>query len=174
MTPRVAGVEWRVASDEEHRGTPHAAPVTHHSAFNTRHSLMHRTFGYLSKQFVEIRSGEGRKVLLTFLYFFLVITAYYIVKPVSRSLMLGELGSQLIPYGDLICAILMGPLVAVFARLVDRVTKPTLVSWSFGGVILVLLVFWRLLALPMPWIAGLFYIWVSVFSVLVCLFSFFR
>ena len=30
-----------------------------------------------------------------------------------------------------------------------------------------LLVFWRLLALPMPWIAGLFYIWVSVFSVLV-------
>ncbi|MBI3323402.1 MAG: hypothetical protein HYZ95_02935, partial [Candidatus Omnitrophica bacterium] len=58
---------------------------------------MHRTIGFLSKQLTQIRAGEGRKVFLTFLYFFLVITAYYIIKPVSRSLVLGELGSRLVP-----------------------------------------------------------------------------
>ena len=44
---------------------------------------MHRTIGYLSKRFAHVRPGEGRKVVLTFLYFFLVITAYYVIKPVS-------------------------------------------------------------------------------------------
>ncbi|MBI3330639.1 MAG: MFS transporter, partial [Candidatus Omnitrophica bacterium] len=128
---------------------------------------MHRTIGYLSKRFVQIRPGEGRRVVLTFLYFFLIITAYYLIKPVSRSLVLGELGSRLVPYVDLVCAVLMGPVVTLFARLVDRVPKSTLVSGSFGVVIALLLGFWKLLALPAPWVAGVFYIWVAIFSVLV-------
>ena len=70
---------------------------------------MHRTFGYLSKRFVQVRPGEGAKVGLTFAYFFLVITAYYVVKPVSRSLVLDDLGSRIVPYVDLLSAILMGP-----------------------------------------------------------------
>ena len=128
---------------------------------------MHRTFGYLSKRFVQVRPGEGRKVLLTFLYFFLIITAYYVIKPVSHSLVLGELGSRMVPYVDLICAILMGPIVTLFARLVDRTPKPQLVSRSFWAVIGVLLVFWKLLAWRTPWIAGAFYVWVAIFSVLI-------
>src|SRR3989338_2772490 len=128
---------------------------------------MHRTIGYLSKRFAHIQPGEGRKVTLTFLYFFLIITAYYLLKPVSRSLVLGELGSRLVPYVDLVCAVLMGPVVTVFARLVDRVPKSTLVSGSFGVVIAILLGFWKLLALPVPWAAAAFYIWVAIFSVLV-------
>lgn len=128
---------------------------------------MHRTIGYLSKRFVQIRSGEGRKVFLTALYFFLIITAYYVIKPVSRSLVLGELGSRMVPYVDLLSAILMGPFVTLFARLVDRMRKPQLLSLSFITVIAVLVLFWRLLAWPVPWIAGAFALWVSIFSVLV-------
>src|SRR3990167_8783725 len=118
---------------------------------------MYRTIGYLSKRFVQIRPGEGRKVLLTFLYFFLIITSYYVMKPVSRSLVLGELGSRMVPYADLICAMLMGPIVTLFARLVDRVAKPRLVSLSFVAVTVVMIGFWQLLALPHAWIAGAFY-----------------
>ena len=128
---------------------------------------MHRTIGYLSKRFVQIRPGEGQKVLLTFLYFFLIITAYYLIKPVSRSLILGELGSRVVPYVDLVCAVLMGPVVTCFARLVDRIPKPALVTRSFWLVLGVLVLFWKLLAWPVPWIAGAFYVWVAVFSVLV-------
>lgn len=128
---------------------------------------MHRALGYLSKRFVQIRPGEGRRVVLTFLYFFLIITSYYLIKPVSRSLVLGELGSRFVPYIDLICALVMGPVVTVFARLVDRVPKPALVSGSFLAVIGVLVVFWRLIEIEQAWISGAFYVWVSIFSVLV-------
>ncbi|MBI3997248.1 MAG: MFS transporter [Candidatus Omnitrophica bacterium] len=128
---------------------------------------MHRTIGYISKRFVQIQPGEGRKVLLTFLYFFLIITAYYVIKPVSRSLILGDLGSRMIPYMDLICAILMGPLVTLFARLVDRISKPRLVTYSFWTVTGILLLFWALLGGTFPVVTGAFYIWVAIFSVLV-------
>jgi len=128
---------------------------------------MHRTIGYLSKRFAQIRPGEGRKVLLTFLYFFLVITAYYVIKPVSRSLILGALGSRFVPYVDLACAIVMGPVVTLFARLVDRMPKPRLVSCSFGAVGTVLLAFWLLMHWRFRWVAAAFAVWVSIFSVLV-------
>ncbi len=128
---------------------------------------MHRTIGYLSKHLVQIRSGEARKVLLTFLYFFFVITAYYVIKPVSRSLVLDDLGHRLVPYADLICAILMGPIVTSFARAVDRVTKPRLVTASFLIVIATMLVFWKLLTWSQAWVSGAFYVWVNIFSVLV-------
>ncbi len=128
---------------------------------------MHRTIGYLSRRLIHIHPGEGQKVTLTFLYFFLVITAYYVIKPVSRSLVLDGLGSRLVPYADLICVLLMGPIVTIFARLVDRIEKPRLVSLAFLSVTGIILLFWTLLKWPQPWLAGAFYIWVSIFSVLV-------
>ena len=128
---------------------------------------MHRTIGAISKRFVHIKSGEGRKVLLTFLYFFLVITAYYIIKPVSRSLMLGDLGSRVVPYADLLSAILMGPLVGYFARLVDRVERHRLVGLAFLATTVSLVVFWFCMAWPTKWLSAAFYLWVSMFSVLV-------
>ncbi len=128
---------------------------------------MHRAISFISKRFVQIRPGEERKVFLTFAYFFLVITSYYLIKPVSRSLVLGELGSRMVPYVDLVCALMMGPFVAVFARFVDRMPKPRLVSASFWTVIGILIVFWGLMGSPAPAIAAIFYIWVSIFSVLV-------
>jgi len=128
---------------------------------------MHRAIGYLSKRLVQVRAGEGRKVLLTFLYFFLVITAYYVIKPVSRALVLDDLGSRLVPYVDLISAILMGPMVTLFARLVDRIEKRRLVTLTFWAVAGCLLVFWKFLQWPDKWVAAAFYVWVAIFSVLV-------
>lgn len=127
---------------------------------------MHRTFGYLSKRLIQIRSGEGRKVLLTFFFFFLAIAAYYIVKPVSRSLLLG-VGSRTVPYVDLIGALMMGPVLAIFARLADRVPKPWLVSCVFWAMTGIFLLFWHLLRHPSAWIVGAFSVWVALFSVLI-------
>ncbi len=128
---------------------------------------MHRAFGVISKRLLQVRPGEGRKVLLTFLYFCLIITAYYVVKPVSRSLVLGGLGSQLVPFGDLVSAIMMGPMVALFARLVDRVEKRRLVSWTFWTTAASLALFWVLLRYPSRWVSAALYVWVAIFSVLV-------
>lgn len=128
---------------------------------------MHRTIGYISKRFAQVRPGEGHKVLLTFLYFFFVITAYYVIKPVSRSLVLDELGHRLVPYADLITVICMGPILAIFSRMVDRFSKQRLIGMTFAAVIAITLLFWKLLELSHPLIAGIFYVWVAIFSVLV-------
>ena len=47
---------------------------------------MHRTIGFLSKRLLSVRPGEERKVWLTFLYFFLVITVFWILKPIKKGL----------------------------------------------------------------------------------------
>lgn len=128
---------------------------------------MHRAITVISKRVTQIRPGEGRKVLLTFTYFFLVITAYYVIKPVSRSLVLDDLGSRMVPYVDLWSALLMGPMVALFARLADRLDKRRLIGLTFWAVAANLLLFWKLLHWSHPWVAAVFYVWVAVFSVLV-------
>ena len=115
---------------------------------------------------VHVRPGEGRKIVLTFLYFFLLIAAYYVVKPVSRSLILGSLGFRMVPAADLICVLLMGPVLAGCARLVDWIKKPQLVTCAFWVMIGVFLGFWVLLRRSSGWIAGAFYVWVALFSVL--------
>ncbi len=128
---------------------------------------MHRTISAISKRFIEIKPGEGRKVWLTFLYFFLIITAYYVIKPVSRSLVLDGLGSRMVPYVDLISAVLMGPMVTLFAHLVDRMEKPRLLSLTFWALIANLVIFWKCLQQPGRWVSAGFYVWVAIFSVLV-------
>jgi len=128
---------------------------------------MHRTIGYISKRFAQIRPGEGKKVLMTFTFFFLVITAYYVIKPVSRSLILDGLGSKMVPYADLICVLLMGPIVTGFSRLVDRVAKPRLITLGFWTVAGAMVLFWQLLQWNHPLVSGAFYVWVSIFSVLI-------
>ena len=128
---------------------------------------MHRAIGYISKRFVQIRPGEGRKVLLTFLYFFLAIASYYVVKPVSRALVLGDLGSRLLPLGDLVTAILMGPMVGLFAMCVDRMDKRHLVGGAYAMIIASFLAFRALLAWDNRWVSAALYVWVAIFSVLI-------
>lgn len=127
---------------------------------------MHRTIGYLSKRFVQIRPGEARKVWLTFSYFFLLITACYLIKPVSRSLVLGHLGSRLVPGLDLVCVMLMGSVMMLFGRLVHRVSKTALVTGACWVLVGLMALFWALLRAHLPWAAGVFYVGVAIVPVL--------
>lgn len=128
---------------------------------------MHRALGFLSKRIAHVRRGEARKVWLTFLYFFLALTAYYLIKPASRALALGLLGSRFIPHLDLIAVLLLAPLAALSARLGGRLAIPAVFRLSCGAILGTLLAFWQLLAQPVPLLAGLFYVWSAVVSMLV-------
>ncbi|MBI4356026.1 MAG: hypothetical protein HY597_06240 [Candidatus Omnitrophica bacterium] len=129
---------------------------------------MRRLLARLSATVMELRAGERRKAWLLFAYFFCTITAYYVIKPVSRSLILGELGSKLVPHADLLVVLIMGPVVALFARLVDWLPKPRLLDSVLVFLILNLVGFWLLLQNPLlPGVSAVFYLWVSIFSVLV-------
>ena len=56
---------------------------------------------------VEIKKGEWSKTILTFLYFYLTITAYYILKPARNSLYINYLGADNIPYAVIFIAVIL-------------------------------------------------------------------
>ena len=107
------------------------------------------------------------KALLASADFFLMMTAYYLIKPVRCSLVITSLGSDCLPYLYILSAVVLGGLVAGYARLSRRIAPQRLMQGILGVLVVQLLMFRWLLPLPYAWISGLFYLWVSMFSVVI-------
>ncbi len=56
----------------------------------------------------ELREGEARTALMMFAYSFLAMTAYNIIKPITRSKYIDQLGAENIPWVLLAAAVLVG------------------------------------------------------------------
>jgi AAA family ATP:ADP antiporter len=102
---------------------------------------------------------------LLFLAFFLIILAYYQVKPASRSLFLEYANAGDLPYLWTASAALLLALMPLYVRLLKQYTRLDIVLGTCG-VVLVLLVLCRLLLVQpnLPTAIG-FYLLVDIFSV---------
>ena len=129
-------------------------------------SRLERALGIVT----EVKAGEGATALLLTLNVFLLLTAYYIIKPVREGLVLAmKSGAEYKSY--LSAAIAVGLVVAVpaYARIASRLPKNKLVA----GVTLFfashLAVFWVLSKIPsVEQNLGLvFYVWVGIFNMMV-------
>ncbi|MCM2335954.1 MAG: hypothetical protein NDI66_04140 [Pseudomonas sp.] len=118
----------------------------------------------------RIHSGEGRAVALSFVYFFCVLTAYYVMRPVREQLS-AAVGSTQLPwfYGATFVATLA--LAPVFGALVSRYPRRVVVPAVYGFFIACLLGFIPLFTqqgLLSPRALGTaFFVWVSVFNLFV-------
>lgn len=118
----------------------------------------------------RIQSGEGRAVALSFVYFFCVLTAYYVMRPVREQLS-AAVGSTQLPwfYGATFVATLA--LAPVFGALVSRYPRRVVVPAVYGFFIACLLGFIPLFTqqgLLSPRALGTaFFVWVSVFNLFV-------
>src|SRR5690349_7531491 len=65
-----------------------------HSEMSERPSLLAR----LLRPIVQLRDGESTTALLMFLYSFLAMTSYNIVKPISKSEFISSLGADQLPW----------------------------------------------------------------------------
>ncbi|MBI4353832.1 MAG: hypothetical protein HY595_01205, partial [Candidatus Omnitrophica bacterium] len=108
---------------------------------------------------------NNQRALVAFAYFFLIVTAYYLIKPVRSSFVISQLGSAQLPALYILTAIVLGGLVAWHARLARRIAPQRLTQIVLVALALQLLAFRWLLPLPFGWISGLFYLWASMFSV---------
>ena len=75
--------------------------------------------------FSDVRSGEGVIASLLALNIFLILTAYYILKPVREALILGQGSAELKSYMSVGQALLLAVVVPLYARLVARL-PPTI------------------------------------------------
>ena len=70
--------------------------------------------------FSEVQPGEGVTAVLLALNIFLILTAYYILKPVREALILGQGSAELKSYVSVGQVLLLAVVVPLYARLVAR------------------------------------------------------
>jgi AAA family ATP:ADP antiporter len=112
----------------------------------------------------DVRRGEWTLALSFAGYFFLVITTFWILKPLRTSQFLGVLGAKHLPWARLVTATLVLPLGALLAWLSAHVPRRGLLLGVAGTFGVGHLAFWLLDPLVPPfWVHVPFYFWVDLF-----------
>ena len=123
----------------------------------------------LVRPIVDIKKGEWSKVLLTFLYFYLTITAYYILKPARNSLYINFLGANNIPYVIMFIAVTSLFIITVYTQFAKKIENNKVVSgFLFLSIFCLLFFRWGFNLTSPGWMPGfisfVFYVWLTLFS----------
>ncbi len=117
--------------------------------------------------FTDVREGEGPLTLLMAFNIFLLLTSYYLIKPVRDALILAEGGAEARSYLAAAMAALLFFLVGGYAKLVSRYERTRLITVVTGIFIACLVAFWAMGRAGLPYLGYAFFIWVGIFSVMV-------
>jgi len=119
----------------------------------------------LLKRFIDIRPEETLPSLLMCLYFFLLTTTAYIIKPVKVSLYLEWLKPERLPWAYLLTALIIGFVVTFNIKLLDSLPRHLYITFSLLFYIFSLLVFWLLFQHQARWLSMVYWIWAEIFTV---------
>jgi ATP/ADP translocase len=100
-----------------------------------------------------------------FFYLLFVLFAYYIVKPVSRSMFLTKFDIDKLPSLYILIAVFGGILAYLYSKLATKSSLRAAVLWAMGLSVASLAVMWWLIGMRLPWMIYVLNIWVSLFSV---------
>jgi AAA family ATP:ADP antiporter len=117
--------------------------------------------------FADIRHGEAAKALLLALNIFLLLLAYYILKPLRESLLLVDKNSPVIKSAlGGAQAVLFIFVIKAFSRLASRVPRHVLITWTTSFFISNLVIFYALHAggMAVKPMGILFFVWVGIFN----------
>lgn len=118
----------------------------------------------------RLSAGERRKAALLSLFFFQIIATLWVLKPVRNASLLAHLGVNELPYVRLGTVVAVALVVALYSRVVDRLTR---VSVARGACLLfaaVLTLLWAVLHLggeaigARRWFVWLVFILVDIYS----------
>ena len=132
--------------------------------------VLHRLLGI----FTEVRAGEAGPALLLLANIFLVLTAYYFIKPVregwlSVSVIAGLSKMEIKAYSSFAQAMVLIPLIPLYAMLAARWSRRQLILRVGIFFLVNLLLYWLLqpglIFERVPYLGLVFYIWVGIFAV---------
>ncbi|MCG8466683.1 MAG: MFS transporter [Gemmatimonadetes bacterium] len=122
------------------------------------------------QRLVDVREGEMQALLLSAAYFFFVLSAWYVLRPIRDEMAVAG-GVDNLPWmflGTLVLMVIVNP---PFAAIVVRFSRNRFVALSYRFFMLNLLVFfalWHLMSTEQQiWLGRAFYWWGSVFNLFV-------
>jgi AAA family ATP:ADP antiporter len=119
------------------------------------------------QRFFDIRAGEARAVLITFLYIAVVIAAFLLAKAVRNGLFLKQYGPFALAYVYAAVPIALTVFVPIYTRVVNRFGQRSVTVWTllfFAGNVLV---FWYAFRSHPPYVLpAVFFVWVNCFGVI--------
>src|SRR5262252_4487410 len=109
----------------------------------------------------DVKTGEGLTAVLLSLNVFLILMAYYVLKPVREALILSEGSAAQKTYLSVGEVFLLALIVPVYGRLVKRMNRRTLINTVTGFFILCLIVFYAL-GHTGAQLGIVFFLWISI------------
>jgi len=116
--------------------------------------------------FTEVRPGEGKTALLLALNVFLLLMAYYVLKPVREALILGEGSAELKTYMSAGQVVLLAFVVPLYGRLVAMFPRIRLINIVTIFFTSCLIVFYVLARFQVP-LAIVFFLWIGISNLMV-------
>jgi AAA family ATP:ADP antiporter len=116
--------------------------------------------------FADVRPGEGATTALLAANLFLILTAYYVLKPVREALILGHGSPELKSYLSAAQVAVLSVAVPMYGRLVSELPRRRLiniVNWIFIGCLLAFFAFGQ----AGVSIGIVFFIWIGVFNLMI-------
>ena len=115
----------------------------------------------------ELRAGEGGTALLMFLYSFLAMTSYNIVKPVTRSQFISSLGADNLPWVQFAAGMIIGVLMQGYTKAIAAVPRRWTIPVTQAGMIVLLVTFWVLFTqVGAEWVSVGFYLYGLILGIL--------
>jgi len=115
--------------------------------------------------FGTVHRGEGITALLLMLNVFLLLTAYYIIKPVREALILGSAGAEIKSYAGAGQALLFLVIVPFYSAYASRTNRVRLINGVIAFFISNLAVFYVLGRLQFQ-LGVVFFLWVGLFNLM--------
>lgn len=106
---------------------------------------------------ITLRAGERTVALLMFAYSFLAMTAWNILRPLTRSKFISDLGADNAPYVMLVAGVLIGLLMHQYTRAIRRLPRSWVIPSTQIGIIALLVAFWVLMRTGAVWVGVAFY-----------------
>jgi AAA family ATP:ADP antiporter len=115
---------------------------------------------------VSLRQGDGGVALLMFAYSFLAMASYNILKPLTRSRFITDLGSGKLPYVLLASGVVIAVLMHWYSRAAARLPRRHVIPATQAAIIALLIIFSVLLRTGADWVTVAFYVFGQILGVL--------
>lgn len=119
------------------------------------------------RRFFDIRPGEGRAVVVAFLFVALAVASFLLAKPIRNGLFLAEYGAYKLVYVYVAVPVVVSIALSIYTRIAARFGERTLFIASLLFFALNVVAFWYLFRFRnVPGLPAIFYVWVNCFGII--------